>query len=52
MKKNKGGNIVRLNTVILTKIKLQSINDVALPDIASKRLRGDIIRLGAVYVCE
>ena len=41
-----------LNTFILTKVKVQSINDVALPDIASNKLRGDEIRLVGVYVCD
>ena len=44
------GIFFRLNTVILTKVKVKSINDVALPDRASYRLRGDAIRLGSVYV--
>ena len=41
-----------MNTVILTKIKVKSINDVSLPAIASNKLRGDTIRLGAVYICD
>ena len=43
---------VRLNTIILTKVNIKSINDVALPTIASNKLRGDAIRLGAVGVCD
>ena len=43
---------VRLNTIILTKVNIKSINDVALPTIASNKLRGDAIRLGAVCVCD
>ena len=31
---------------------MKSINDVALPDRASNKLRGDVIRLGDVYVCD
>ena len=50
-KKNEGNTIVRLNTVILTKAKVKSINYVALPARASNKLRGDEIMLGAVYVC-
>ena len=49
--KSRGG-IFRLNTVILTEIKVKSINDVSLPAIASNKLRGDTIRLGAVYICD
>ena len=48
--KKKERNFFRLNTVTLTKVKLKSINDVALDDRASNTLRGDTIRLGAVYV--
>ena len=33
--KNEGNTIVRLNTGILTKVKVKSINDVDLPDRAS-----------------
>ena len=40
-----------MNTIILTKVKIQQINDVALPDISSNKLKGDAIMLGAVYVC-
>ena len=50
--KNKGKTIVSLNTVILTKAKVQLINYVALSDRASNNLRGDVISLGAVYVCD
>ena len=42
----------RLNTVILTKVKLQSINDYDLPTRASNKLRENTIRLCAVYVCD
>ena len=28
------------------------MNDVALPSISPNKLRGDTIRLGAVYVCD
>ena len=44
--------MVRLNTVVLTKAKLQSINDVDLPARASNKLRGNVIRLCAVYDCD
>ena len=46
----KEGKIFKLNTVILTKVKVKSINDVALPAKASNKLRGDTMRLGYVYV--
>ena len=44
--------IVRLNTINLTKVKLKSINYVAITAKASNYLRGDEIRLGAIYVCD
>ena len=47
-----GGGGVKWNTVISTKVKLLSINDVNIPARASNKLRGDEIRLGAVYVCD
>ena len=47
-----GGEIVRLSTVILTKVRSQSINDVAIPDRASNKFRGDAVRLGHVYICD
>ena len=47
---NQGQKIVRFNTVILTEVKVQSINDVAITTRDSNKLRGDIIRLGALYV--
>ena len=50
--KNEGNKIVRLNTVILTKLKVQSINDVTLPTRAPHNLRGEKIRLYAVHVCD
>ena len=40
-----------MNNVILTKLKVQPVNDVALPSRASNILRGVAIRLGDVYVC-
>ena len=49
--RNEGKTIFRLNTVILTKVKVQYINDVALPTRSSSKLRCDSIRMGAVYVC-
>ena len=39
-----------MNTVILTKVKVKSINDIALPARALNNLRGHAIRLGAMYV--
>ena len=44
--------MVMLNTVILNKVKVQSINDIALTDISPNKLRGDEIRLGAVYISD
>ena len=44
--------IVRYNTDILNRVKVKSINDVALPYKASNNLRGDLISLGTVYVCD
>ena len=49
--KNELKRISRLNTIILTKFKVQSINYFSHPDISSNKLRGDAISLGAVYVC-
>ena len=46
------GKKIRLNTVIITKIKVQSISVVTLTNIASNKLRGDKIKLGALYVCD
>ena len=43
---------VKLNTDILTQIKVQSINYVALHARASNKLRCDAIRLGDVYICD
>ena len=37
---------------ILTKVKVQSINDVDIPNRTSNKLKGDAIRLGDVYVCD
>ena len=42
---------VRSNTVIITKLKVPSINDVALPARASNRFWSDAIRLDTIYVC-
>ena len=50
--KNEGQTIVRLNTVILSKVRVKSINDVAIPDRASNKLRVDSIRLGDFYICD
>ena len=41
-----------MNIVSLTKVKVNSINSVALPNIASKQLRVDAISLGGFYVCD
>ena len=38
---NWGDTIFRMNTVISTKVKVKSINDVALPTRASDHVRGD-----------
>ena len=43
---------VRLNTVILTKVKVKSINYVSISVRSLNNLRGDAIRLGDVYVCD
>ena len=48
--KNEVKIIFRFNTVILTNVKVSSINDVFPPTGDSNHLRGDAIRLGAVYV--
>ena len=40
--------IVRLNIVIFSQVKGQSINDVALPDRKSNKFRGDATRLGTI----
>ena len=45
-------NVFRFTSVILIKVKVKSINYVALPYIALNTLRGDTIRLYAVYVCD
>ena len=42
----------RINTVILTNVKVKSINEVALPDRSSNTLRGYAIKLGTVYICD
>ena len=42
--------IVRLNTIILPKVKVKSINDVDLPDRASNKFSSDEIRLCDVYI--
>ena len=49
--KNEWKTIFGLNTVILTKVKVKSINDVNITDRESNKLRGDEIMLCAVYVC-
>ena len=42
--------IVRLNTVILTKVKVHSVNNVNIPARGINKLSGDTIRLGDVYI--
>ena len=49
---NEGKTIFGLNNFILTKVTVQSINDVSLTDRASNNLRGNAIGLGTVYVCD
>ena len=49
--RGEGKIIFWLNTVILTKVNLQSINYVDIPVRESNQLRGDTIWLGAVYFC-
>ena len=50
--KNKGKITLRLNTVILTKVKVKSINDVAPPDRASNKLSCDSIWFCTIYACD
>ena len=38
--------------MVLTQVKVQSINDVNIPSISSNKLRVDAIRLVGVYVCD
>ena len=42
--------IVRLNTVIMTKVKLQSVNHVNITSRGINKWSGDTIRLGDVYI--
>ena len=51
MKKNKDKNF-RLNTLILTKVKVKLINYVSLPDRYSNNLRCVAIWLRGMYVCD
>ena len=39
-----------MNIAVLTKVRVQSINDVNIPDRYLNKLRGDTIRLGSVFV--
>ena len=48
--KNWGKTIVRLDAITLTKVKVKSINDVALPIRSSNNLRGGSIRFGYVSI--
>ena len=41
-----------MNIFILTKVKIQSINDFVIPDRQSNKLRSDAIRLDTFYVCD
>ena len=50
--RNKWKKTVSLNTVILPKVKVKSINGVALPDRAQNNSRGGKIRFSDVYVCD
>ena len=50
MEKNESKTIFRLNISILTKLKVQSLYDVAIPDRAPNNFRGGGIRLVTVYV--
>ena len=49
---NQGKTIVRLNNVILTKVKVKSINDVDIPARYPNNLRSGAINFGDVYVCD
>ena len=49
---NQEETIFTLNTIILTKVTVKSINDVALPARASNNLISDAFCLGYVYVCD
>ena len=40
-----------MNIVILTQVKVQSINEVDIPDKASNKLGGDAIILVTIYIC-
>ena len=44
-------NHCQVEYFILSKVRVQPINDVNLPDRESNKLGGDKIKLGAVYVC-
>ena len=44
--------IFRLNDIIMTKVELQLVNDVALSTRSSSELRGNAIRLSDFYVCD
>ena len=41
-----------MNTVILTKVKVKSINDVNIPARESNKIRVDAFMLGDVYFCD
>ena len=41
-----------MDTVVLTKTKVQSINDVDITDKSWNKLKGYAIRLGDVYACD
>ena len=50
IKKNEGKENVVLNDVILTKVKVNYIDEVDIKDRDSNNWRGYAIRLGVVYV--
>ena len=41
-----------MNTFIVPKFKVKSVNDVSLPARTSNKLTVDSIRLGAVHACD
>ena len=43
---------VKLNTVILTKVKVKSRNDIAIPYMDQNNWKDDAIRLGTMHVCD
>ena len=49
---NEGKTVAMSNTVILTKVKVKSINCVAFTVRSSKQFRVDAIKWGGVSVCD